>query len=415
MALVDSNTYIEPTSGTSLNASRSQVNNSLRSILTNFRSTATPAALNITASGDNIGEQDGMLFRSATTNALYISDSVHVKSSPVGGNFTRVGIGNRVENGIGALAANIASYEIGELVATPSASGGLSANARLYLITDNSGAMTGVKDMGIPPTNGSVTNTMLQLNSITADRIKDGNVTLAKADFTTGSGDGASGSAATLKLSSAAGQDTSLGFGTRNSANVALVWIDSATGPTAGLNLYDQTDAYAPMASNLALQSAIQGGTTAPVPIVPAGSIIAWSGSSAPSGWVLCDGSAISRTTYAALFAIAGTAYGEGNGSTTFNVPDLQDRLPLGKGTNNGTLGTQTGSMSASSVITTASGGSGGLSFQSATVDDTFSAGTKDISQTTILKATSGDLVTQAAHTHNATIPTSVVNYIIKT
>jgi microcystin-dependent protein len=410
MALVDSNTYIEPTSGTSLNASRTQFNNSLRSILTNFRSTSPPAGTNITASGVNIGEQDGMLFRSATTNALYISDSVHVKSSPVGGNFTRVGIGNRVENGITALVANIATYEIGELVATPSASGALSANARLYLITDNSAAASSFKDIGIPPTNGSVTNTMIQLSSITSDRIKNGNVTLAKADFTTGSGDGASGVAATLKLSSAAGSDTSLGFGTRNAANVALVWIDSATGHTAGLNLYDQTNAYAPMASNLALQSAIQGGTTAPVPIVPAGSIMAWSGSSAPSGWVLCDGTAISRTTYAALFAVAGTGYGVGDGSTTFNVPDLRDRLPLGKGTNNSTLGTQTGSMPASSVLTTSSSGSGGLTLSSDTINDTLASGTKDVAQISYLTN-----VTQAAHTHTVTVPTSVVNYIIKT
>lgn len=410
MATINSNTFIEPTAGTSLNTSRTQYNNSLRSLLTNFKSTANPSGQNITASGSNIGEQDGMLFRSAKTNALYISDSVHVKSSPVGGNFTRVGIGNRVENGIAALAANIATYEIGELVATPSASGALSGNARLYLITDNSGAMSGVKDMGIPPTNGSVTNTMIQLSSITADRIKNGNVTLAKADFTTGSGDGASGAAATLKLSSAAGADTSLGFGTRNSSNVALVWIDSATGPTAGLNLYDQTNAYAPMASNLALQSAVQGGTTTPVPVVPAGSIIAWSGSSAPSGYLICDGSAISRTTYAALFAVAGTSYGVGDGSTTFNVPDLRDRLPLGKGSNNGTIGTQTGSMSASSVLTTSSSGSGGLTLSSDTVDDTLTSGTKDVSQISYLTN-----VTQAAHTHTVTVPTSVVNYIIKT
>lgn len=351
MALTNSNTYTEPTAGTSINTGRIQQNSSLRSLLTNFRSSSAPALTNITASGVNIDEQDGMLFRMANNNvsALYVSDSVHKKTSPVGGNFTRVGIGHRVEEGIVSLAANITHYEIGELVATPSAAGALSSNARLYMITSNSATMASVKDIGIPPTNGSVTNTMLATNSITADRIKDGNVTLVKADFTTGTGDGLSGAAATLKLSSAAGADTSLGFGTRNTSNVALVWIDSATGHTAGLNLYDQTNAYAPLASNLALQSAIQGGTSEPVPIVPAGSVIAWSGSSAPSGWLLCDGTAISRTTYAALFAVAGTAYGVGDGSTTFNVPDLQDRLPLGKGTNNGTLGTQTGSMSSSS------------------------------------------------------------------
>ena len=133
MALENSNTYIEPTAGTSLNTARTQFNNSLRSILTNFKSAATPVGVNLVAAGANIGEEDGMLYRSETTNALYISDSVHVKSSPVGGNFTRVGIGNRVENGIEALAGNIASYEIGEMVATPSASGALSSGASMRL------------------------------------------------------------------------------------------------------------------------------------------------------------------------------------------------------------------------------------------------------------------------------------------
>src|SRR5210317_458681 len=141
MALQDSNTYIEVTSGTSLNVSRSQFNNSIRSLLTNFKSPAVVDTENITASGSGIGEQDGMLYRSATTNALYISDSIHVKSSPVGGNFTRVGIGNRVENGIASLAANVTTYEIGELTATVSAAGGLASNGRLYLITANNGTM----------------------------------------------------------------------------------------------------------------------------------------------------------------------------------------------------------------------------------------------------------------------------------
>jgi len=409
MATVDSNTYVEPTAGTSLNNSRTNFNTSLRSLLTNFKSPAVPSGQNITLAGVTTGEQDGMLFRSEKTNALYISDSVHVKSSPVGGNFTRVGIGNRVENGIVALTGNVASYEIGELVATVSASGALSSNARLYLNVANNGTMADFIDVGIPPTNGSVTNTMITLSTITADRIKDGNVVLAKADFTTGTGDGAAGAAATLKLSSAAGNDTSLGFGTRNAANVALVWIDSAAGHTAGLNLYDQASAYAPMASNLALQSAIQGGTTAPVPIVPAGSIIAWSGSSAPTRYLLCDGSAVSRTTYAALFAVAGTGYGVGDGSSTFNVPDLRDRIPLGKGTNNSTLGTQTGSMSASSITTTAADGSGDLTLAT-TAADALTSGTKDTSQLALVTG-----VTQATHTHATTIPTSVVNYIIKT
>jgi len=61
------------------------------------------------------------------------------------------------------------------------------------------------------------------------------------------------------------------------------------------------------------------------------GEIVAYGGGSAPTGWLLCDGTAVSRTTYAALFAIVGTNYGVGNGSTTFNLPDLRQRFPLGK------------------------------------------------------------------------------------
>ena len=57
MSLVDSNTFIEPTAGTSLNAARGQINNALRSLLTNFRSSSAPASVNLTASGANIGEQ----------------------------------------------------------------------------------------------------------------------------------------------------------------------------------------------------------------------------------------------------------------------------------------------------------------------------------------------------------------------
>lgn len=50
-----------------------------------------------------------------------------------------------------------------------------------------------------------------------------------------------------------------------------------------------------------------------------------------PSGWLICDGSAVSRTTYATLFTAIGTTYGVGNGSTTFNVPDLRGRIVGGK------------------------------------------------------------------------------------
>lgn len=52
------------------------------------------------------------------------------------------------------------------------------------------------------------------------------------------------------------------------------------------------------------------------------GSILEWGGTTAPAGYLLCDGSAVSRTTYADLFDVTGTRFGSGDGSTTFNLPD---------------------------------------------------------------------------------------------
>ena len=61
------------------------------------------------------------------------------------------------------------------------------------------------------------------------------------------------------------------------------------------------------------------------------GTIIAYGGTSAPTGAVVCDGSAYSRTTYADLFSEIGTTWGVGDGSTTFNVPDLQGVFCVGR------------------------------------------------------------------------------------
>lgn len=63
----------------------------------------------------------------------------------------------------------------------------------------------------------------------------------------------------------------------------------------------------------------------------PPGSVQMYTAATAPTGWLLCDGTAVSRTTYAGLFAIISTAYGVGDGSTTFNLPDVQQKFPLGK------------------------------------------------------------------------------------
>lgn len=78
------------------------------------------------------------------------------------------------------------------------------------------------------------------------------------------------------------------------------------------------------------------------------GTVLPFAGASAPNGWLLCYGQAVSRTDYAILFGIIGTTFGAGDGSTTFNVPDLRGRVPAGKDNMGGT---------AASRLTTAGAG----------------------------------------------------------
>ena len=66
----------------------------------------------------------------------------------------------------------------------------------------------------------------------------------------------------------------------------------------------------------------------------PVGTINAYGGITAPDGWLLCQGQALSRTDYADLFAVIGTSFGSGDGSTTFNAPDFRGEFLRGAGTN---------------------------------------------------------------------------------
>lgn len=70
---------------------------------------------------------------------------------------------------------------------------------------------------------------------------------------------------------------------------------------------------------------------------VPVGTVTFFAGSTAPTNWLLCYGQAVSRTTYAALFSAIGTTYGSGDGTTTFNVPDMRGRVGAGKDDMGGT------------------------------------------------------------------------------
>lgn len=119
---------------------------------------------------------------------------------------------------------------------------------------------------------------------------------------------------------------------------------------------------------------------------IPPGTIYTYAGSSSPSGYLLCDGTEVNRITYAALFGIIGTTYGAGNTTTTFNLPDLRRRVPIGRGASD-TLGGSDGGAYISRSIShshtvpahfhgmgtgadlniTSSGGGGATSIESAT------------------------------------------------
>ena len=106
------------------------------------------------------------------------------------------------------------------------------------------------------------------------------------------------------------------------------------------------------------------------------GEIKMWGVSSAPTGYLLCDGSAISRTTYAALFAVYSTTFGAGNGTTTFNIPNFSGKMPIGV---NGTY------------ALAATGGVASVTLSEANLP----------SHTHSFSATSGGVSTSLSHQHN--------------
>lgn len=159
---------------------------------------------------------------------------------------------------------------------------------------------------------------------------------------------------------------------------------------------------------------------------VPSGSMAAFAGSTTPSGWLLCDGSAVSRTTYASLYTAIGTTYGVGDGSSTFNLPDLRGRVVAGKDNMGGSAASRITS-AGSGITGTTLGATGGAETHTLTTAQ-LASHSHDVaitdggagSSTAISTTTSGytlDATTTAGSgsAHNNTQPTLIANYIIKT
>lgn len=121
-----------------------------------------------------------------------------------------------------------------------------------------------------------------------------------------------------------------MGYNYSNGDGVAVLLANEPNGATEPVSILDnairQIKAY--------LNDPVAGPSALINSLLPIGIVITgWTTTTPPSGWLLCDGAAISRTDFAALFDVIGTTFGSGNGSSTFNVPDLRDRFVKGKST----------------------------------------------------------------------------------
>lgn len=158
--------------------------------------------------------------------------------------------------------------------------------------------------------------------------------------------------------------------------------------------------------------------------LVPAGGITMFAGGVAPTGYLLCDGSAVSRETYADLFAVISDTYGEGDGSTTFNLPDLKGKVVVGYdstdtdfdalaeegGVKEVTLTSAQSGLKAHNHTVQLAEGSGGSSYKVADVTANLS---NAISNN--FGATQNNTASDASEAHTNLQPYIVLNYIIKT
>ena len=140
------------------------------------------------------------------------------------------------------------------------------------------------------------------------------------------------------------------------------------------------------------------------------GIIVPWSAASVPSGFLECDGSNVSRSTYSALFAVVGTTYGAGDGSSTFGLPDLQNNIPVGS-SNTKALGSTAGAenvASSGNVSITAEAANHSLSTAELAAHSHSAGGGRSFSgassQGRIGPSSHGNAGSGSGHGHNVTV-----------
>jgi microcystin-dependent protein len=220
--------------------------------------------------------------------------------------------------------------------------------------------------------------------------------------------------------------------GTNNAADDSTIEVDSSGGY---LKVKDAGISAVKLATDSVITAKIQDGAVTSAKLdaaavsvlMPTGSIMPFAGASAPTGYLLCDGAAISRTTYSALFAVSGTTYGVGDGSSTFNIPDLRGRVIAGQddmggasanrltglsgGLDGDTLGASGGSESHQLTIAEMPAHTHAVKLDIAIQRGDSTAEASFVGSN--LNGTSGS--TGGDGVHNNVQPTIILNYIIKT
>ena len=154
-----------------------------------------------------------------------------------------------------------------------------------------------------------------------------------------------------------------------------IIQVQTALGPGT-----DLVGAHDNLSERLAVQMPADGR------VIPTGTIVMTGRSSAPSGWLICNGDAVDRTLYAELYSAIGITFGPGNGTTTFNLPDMRGRVAAGVGTGTGGGASGTGAPT------------GGTALAAVTLSGWF--GANDVTLTSAQIPAHAHPITDPGHTH---------------